>query len=114
MCWCVCGRLQQLHSVMPNGGVTLCTACGCCYAGVFGTTLSQEYAIAGSSFSLSEEQLLDLAERAVQHCFCSEQEKQQMLQQYAAFRQQRQQHNLPQQPSHESAQQQQQQPSLPP
>jgi adenosine deaminase len=63
----------------------------CCCAGVFGTTLSQEYAIAAAAFHLSTEQLLDLAEQAVQHCFCSEQDKQLLLQCFARFKQQQQQ-----------------------
>jgi adenosine deaminase len=60
-------------------------------AGVFGTTLSQEYAIAASAFNLSNSQLLDLSEQAVQHCFCSEQEQQQLLKHFHTFRHRQQQ-----------------------
>jgi len=55
---------------------------------VFGTTLSQEYAIAASAFGLNQQQLLDLATRAVQHCFCTDEEKQQLMQHYSDFLQQ--------------------------
>jgi adenosine deaminase len=69
-----------------------------CCAGVFGTTLSQEYALAASAFNLSQDQLFDLAERAVQHCFCSEQDKQLLLKHFDNFKQQRRQ----QHPTHTS------------
>lgn len=57
-------------------------------AGVFGTTLSQEYAIAAAAFSLSHDQLVDLAAHAVQHCFCSEGDKQQLMEHFDGFQQQ--------------------------
>jgi adenosine deaminase len=53
---------------------------------VFGTTLSQEYAIAASAFNLSNSHLLDLSEQAVQHCFCGEQGQQQLLKHFHTFR----------------------------
>ncbi|WIA12967.1 hypothetical protein OEZ85_006581 [Tetradesmus obliquus] len=62
--------------------VVLCTD----DSGVFGTTLSQEYAIAAASFGLEQQQLIELAARAVEYCFCSEQEKQRLRQQVLDFR----------------------------
>ena len=57
---------------------------------MFGTTLSEEYNITAEAFSLSKAQLLDLATAAVQHCFCSDVEKQQLMQAFMAFKEQHQ------------------------
>jgi hypothetical protein len=64
-----------------NHPVVLCTD----DSGVFATTLSQEYAIAAASFGLNHQQLIELTSRAVEYCFCSEQEKQQLRQTVAEF-----------------------------
>jgi adenosine deaminase len=61
--------------------VVLCTD----DSGVFATTLSQEYAIAAASFGLDHQQLIELASRAVEYCFCGEQEKQQLRQTLIQF-----------------------------
>lgn len=55
-----------------NHPVVLCTD----DSGVFATTLSQEYAITAAAFGLDQQQLIELASRAVEYCFCSEQDKQ--------------------------------------
>jgi adenosine deaminase len=65
-----------------NHPVVLCTD----DSGVFATTLSQEYAIAAASFGLDQQQLIELASRAVEYCFCSEQEKQQLREKLLAFK----------------------------
>lgn len=62
--------------------VVLCTD----DSGVFATTLSHEYAIAAASFGLSQQQLIELALRAVEYCFCSEQEKQGLRQRVLDFK----------------------------
>jgi adenosine deaminase len=54
--------------------------------GVFATSLSAEYALAAASFSLSEAQLLALAERSVGYVFGSEADRAALAQRLAAFR----------------------------
>ena len=54
--------------------------------GVFLTSLSREYAIAASAFQLDQVALLHLAEAAVEHCFASLQEKEQLRSRFEGFR----------------------------
>lgn len=70
------------HFYAANHPVVLCTD----DSGVFGTTLSQEYAIAAASFSLDRQQLLELAKRAVEYCFCGEEVKRLLRKKVLDFR----------------------------
>lgn len=47
-------------------------------SGVFSTSLSREYAIAANAFGLSRQQLVELAEGAIDHTFLSAAEKAQL------------------------------------
>jgi adenosine deaminase len=60
--------------------VVLCTDA----SGVFGTTLSREYALAAVAFALSEEQLLRLAAAGVAHAFAPPAVKAALYRQLAA------------------------------
>lgn len=62
-------HFKELHSA----GVPL--VLGTDDSGVFNTTLSQEYSIAAYSFGLTRPQLMDLADKAVEHTFLSEGDK---------------------------------------
>jgi adenosine deaminase len=59
-----------------NHPVVLCTD----DTGVFMTTLSREYALAAAAFQLTEKQIIDLAWRAIDYCFCTEPQKHQLRQ----------------------------------
>ncbi|GIL72575.1 hypothetical protein Vretifemale_2905 [Volvox reticuliferus] len=54
--------------------VVLCTD----DSGVFGTTLSREYAIAATAFGLSMSALMELSRKSVEYTFANEQEKQRL------------------------------------
>eukprot|EP00879_Flechtneria_rotunda_P008894 GHRR01009314.1.p1 GENE.GHRR01009314.1~~GHRR01009314.1.p1 ORF type:complete len:241 (+),score=87.96 GHRR01009314.1:543-1265(+) len=74
-----------------NHPVVLCTD----DSTVFGTSMSQEYAVAAVSFKLSQAQLMELALGAVKCCFCNYQEKQQLRQQILEFQKQQEQQMPP-------------------
>lgn len=61
--------------------VVLCTD----DSGVFGTTLSKEYAIAAEAFQLTQQQLVELAHRSIVYCFCSDADKLLLQHKVAAF-----------------------------
>ena len=65
-----------MHAGHP---VILCTD----DSGVFGTSLSREYAIAAEAFGLSNGELYDLAESAIAHTFLSAAEQEQLRQELA-------------------------------
>lgn len=48
-------------------------------SGVFGTSLSREYALAAKAFGLNHEQLIELACASVEHSFASPEEKAQLM-----------------------------------
>ena len=47
-------------------------------SGIFDTSLSKEYAIAAQAFSLSQKDLWQLSQRAIEYTFLSDTEKQQL------------------------------------
>lgn len=65
--------------------VALCTD----DCGVFDTSLSMEFAIAAGAFELSEDQLLRLAEGAVEQSFAPKHVQQELLALFEDFRQAR-------------------------
>lgn len=55
-------------------------------SGVFSTSLSKEFAIAAHAFQLSNVQLWQLSEAAIDHTFLKEEEKEQLRKKFAVAR----------------------------
>ena len=71
-----CGQTRGWCAGHP---VILCTD----DRGVFHTSLSKEYAIAAHAFGLSQSDLWQLSEQAIEHAFLSEHDKHELRQRWA-------------------------------
>ena len=70
---------METHGCCAGHPVILCTD----DSGVFHTSLSKEYAIAAQAFGLSQSDLWQLSEQAIEHAFLSEDDKHELRQRWA-------------------------------